>query len=235
MGTRFKAELSVSFLLTHGRSNRLFLTRHGVKENNPETWGLIAGGVEKGENPLEAALREAKEEADINQENIIFVRGRNNLEPHPVVILGEEKNWGGYVFDATYSGPSVPMEGWNIYGDESVDRVELFDWRRVLHLLDKPEKIYRPEFNFSQMMRWIMMDYGGGNKNRLEFTNWWLQERRGKIEGLRCKGRLMLEKLSDNWDYIPPYNSWMEMPGIRGWPARTNFARERYQQGRLVE
>jgi 8-oxo-dGTP pyrophosphatase MutT (NUDIX family) len=230
MGEEIKAELSVSFLLTHGRSNRLFLTRHGVKQGNSETWGLIAGRVDKGENLYEAVLREAKEEANIERENIIFVRGRNNLEPHPVVILGEEYNWGGYVFDATYSGPKLPMDGWDISGDRSVDRVELFDWRRVLGLLNKPEKIYRPEFNFAQMMRWIMMDYGGGNENRKVYTNRWLLDRQGKIEGLVCHGRLFFDKLSDNWDYIPPYNRWMEMPGIRGNPRKTNFARERYQR-----
>lgn len=32
---------------------------------NPNMWGLLGGGIEKGESPLEAALREVKEETNI--------------------------------------------------------------------------------------------------------------------------------------------------------------------------
>jgi len=218
---RFPATVSVSLLLTHGRSNRLFLTRHGVEAGQKESWGLIAGGVKEGESPWDAAMREAKEEANIEAKNIIFVRGRNSLEPHVALIRGKEKDSVGLVFEATYSGPKVPMSGWEIEGDNSVDRVELFSWQRVLGLLDDESQIYRPEFNYPQLIRWTLKN-GGSDERRKGIINRWLLDKYESIPGL------IRREVSGSWDYIPPYNEWMGMPGIRGIPSRTNFARERF-------
>lgn len=221
MTERFPAELSVSILLTHGRSGRLFLTRHGVKQRNEPSWGLIAGGVDgEDKDPWDAVLREAKEEANINKENIIFVRGRNSMEPHAVMVRWPNRNVGGYVFDATYSGTKVPIGGYDIMQDKKVDRVELFTWQRVLELLDGDEKIYLPEFNEVQLLRWTMRENGIA-ENRVKLVKSWLESHLGKIDGLYKNKDGVIE-------YIPPYNQWMTMPGIRGKPEKTNFARNRF-------
>ena len=177
---RFPGSVSVSLLLTHGRSNRLLLTRHGVKNGESERWGLIAGGVEKGESAWDAAVREAWEEANIRQENIIFVHGRNDFEPHVALFKREDKISLGLVLDVTYSGPKVPLDGWDIVGDKSVDRVEFFSWRRVLELLDDESRIYRPDFNYPQLLRW-MLKGSWYNQTRIKSTNEWLFGRASEI------------------------------------------------------
>ncbi|MBL7021864.1 NUDIX domain-containing protein [Patescibacteria group bacterium] len=42
----------------------------------PDTWGLLGGGMKKGENPMEAIKRELKEEIDIEVNNIRQIRSR---------------------------------------------------------------------------------------------------------------------------------------------------------------
>lgn len=227
-GERFPASVSVSLLLTHGRSDRLLMTRHGVKKGQGETWGLIAGGVEKGETVWDAAVREAREEAQLNQENIIFVRGRNDFEPHVALIKGENKISLGLVLDVTYSGPKVPLGGWDVVGDRSVDRVEFFSWQKVLSLLDDKSRIYRPEFNYPQLLRWILKSCWTDSR-RIEATNKWLLERAQDIEGLYRRTDKQ-GSILNIWSYVPPYNHWMTKPGIHGLPSKTNFARRRFKQ-----
>ncbi|MFC1625257.1 NUDIX domain-containing protein, partial [Patescibacteria group bacterium] len=221
---RFPGSISVSLLLTHGRSGRLLLTRHGVNKEEQETWGLIAGGVEKGENAWEAALREAWEEAKIKRGNIIFVQGRNKLEPHVALIKKEEKISLGLVFDVTYSGPKVPLEGWKITTDRSVDKVKFFSWKEILNLLENKTKIYRPEFNHPQLLRWIIRE--PGSPKRMKMVNNWLLLNHKNISGLTRRGKevryLDSNKPAVNWEYIPPYNSWFNTRGIHGLPDKTN-------------
>lgn len=216
---RFPASVSVSLIMNHGRSNRLLLTHHGVKKDEPDSWGLIAGGVEKGEDPWQAVIREAWEEANVRSENIIFVKGRNSLEPHVALINQERRISLGLVFDVTYSGPTVPLDGWEIDSDSGVDRVRFFTWGEVLSLLDNKESIYRSEFNFSQILRWTLKYYKDTEKRR-RVTDDWLHRHVNNIPGL------LLE--DGNWKYYPPYNSWLTTPHIHGNPSQTNFARERF-------
>lgn len=221
MSERDLASISVSLLLTHGRSNRLLLTRHGVKQNEQETWGLIAGGVKYRENAWKAALREAEEESKLQPKNIIFVKGRNDIRPHVALVCGNDMNHEGLVFDVTYSGPKTP-NGWGIDDDAKVDRVEWFTWQRVLDLIDNPNSIYRPEFNLPQLVRWTMMGHGA-KENRVATVEGWLRSRVGRIEGL-------YQETNGKIGYIPPYDEWMVMPGLRGDPRKTNFARKRFHQ-----
>lgn len=218
----FPSSVSVSLILTHGRSKRLLLTRHGVQDNESESWGLIAGGVGKGENAWQAAIREAREEANIREENIIFVQGRNKLNPHVALIRGEDKIRLGLVFDVTYSGPKVPLNGWQVEGDSSVDKVKFFTWREILQLLEDRTSIYRAEFNFPQLIRWTLKHYEI-NEKRMSVINEWLHNNEENIPGLLKDG--------DTWRYCPPYNDWMTTPGIHGDPQKTNFARERFISG----
>lgn len=223
---RSPATVSVSLLLTHGRAGRLLLTRHGIKEGEPESWGLIAGGVRMGENPWDAALREAWEEANIEPENIIFVKGRDSLEPHVAMIRGEDKIRLGLVFGVTYSGPKVPLDGWEIGHDSRVDRVKFFTWREILDLIDNEPKIYRPYFNTPQLLRWTLTTCWQGSV-RTQATCQWLLQRSEKIPGLSLRKGLDGTRI-DHWQYTPPYNEWVNTPWIHGRPSETNFARERF-------
>ena len=52
--------------------NRILLQ---LRDNNPKTlnpnkWGIFGGGIEKGEAPEEAAIRELKEELELNLEKL---------------------------------------------------------------------------------------------------------------------------------------------------------------------
>ena len=227
---RAPSKISVALLLTHGRSNRLFMTRHGIKDGGSESWGLIAGGVELSDpDPLSAGMREALEEANVSPGHVIFVRGRNKLQPEIVYIPGREHISLGLVFDVTYSGPKVPLAGWDVVDDSKVDRVELFSWRRVMDLLDHPDLIYRPEFNTSQLLRWLLMNYGG-DERRTTILDDWLKKRVAKFPGLRERERVDsngITSLKSRWEYIPEYYSWITRPGLFGSPERTNFARAR--------
>ena len=216
---RFPAIVSVALLITHGRSGRLLLTRHGLLHGNRESWGPVAGGVEEGESAWVAALREAKEEANLSPENLIFVRGKDSFDPHVALINIEDKISLGLVYDVTYSGPKVSFEGWNITNDQSVDRVRYFTWQETLDLLEKPDKIYRPEFNIHQLIRWNIKHMRKSTK-RNETVGNWLQLNNETFPGLL--------NTSNNWTYTPPYNSWVNLPNIHGDPARTNFARKRF-------
>lgn len=224
---RDPASLSVALLLTHGRSNRLFLTRHGVLQGLPETWGLLAGGVKMSDpDPWDAMLRETKEEGDIDRENIIFVHGRNDTRPHVALIHRPDKLSIGLVYDATYSGRKIPLDGWKITEDTKVDFVKPFTWQAVLLLLQQPEKIYHADFNVPQLIRWLLFDYGG-YPHRTNVISDWLHQNRETIPGTLTLSNPAATKLNQRWTYIPPYDAWLTAHGLYGLPEKTNFARSR--------
>lgn len=203
------------------------MVRQGEKSRTPGTVGLIAGGVELNDpSPLDAGFREALEETEIKRDHIIFVRGRNDPRPHVAPIIGPDKIHMGLVFDMTYSGPRVPLAGWDIRGDK-IDRVEIFTWQQILHLLDNPDQIYRPEFNTPQFIRWLLLNHGG-NPQRTKTVDAWFQNR--NIEGLRRRQDSNItdrSTLLSKWEYIPPYENWLTLPQLFGNPQKTNFARTR--------
>ena len=223
---RMPSTVSGALLLTQGKTGRLLLVRHGIEKPESESWGLIAGGIQQGENAWEAVMREAWEEAQIAQENIIIVRGRDCREPHVALLRGNDKTRVGIVFSATYSGPAVNLDGWDITGDEDVDRARFFTWRAVLNLMEMDDKIYRPEFNFPQLLRWTL-DNTWRSFHRRFVTSRWLQDREHLIPGL-SKGSDLDSFGLPNWIYIPPYNEWLQQSGIHGNPRKTNFARKRF-------
>lgn len=229
---RFPATVYVALLLTHGRSNRLLLTRHHVE--GQEQWGPIAGAVEENEGPWAAVVRESKEEANISPYDIIFVVNRDPLEPHVALLPGSEKEkiQAGLIYSATYSGPKLPLDGWEITGDRSVDKARFFTWQEVCSLLGEDKHIYIPEFNVPQLIRWLL--YSPVGVKRACDIDQWLVKNQDRFPGLSRLGdkntfssSYTLPKI---WRYIPPYNDWMKIEGIYGRPERTNFARERFHK-----
>jgi 8-oxo-dGTP diphosphatase len=55
-------------------SNMLLLLRSAKSRWMPKKWGLPGGKVETGEEPVEAAIRETKEEANLNVQNLTYLK-----------------------------------------------------------------------------------------------------------------------------------------------------------------
>ena len=55
-------------------SNMLWLLRSEKSRWMPKKWGLPGGKVESGEEPVEAAIRETKEEANLNVQNLTYLK-----------------------------------------------------------------------------------------------------------------------------------------------------------------
>jgi len=55
-------------------SNMLLLLRSAKSRWMPKKWGLPGGKIETGETPEEAAIREVKEEANLNVENLTYLK-----------------------------------------------------------------------------------------------------------------------------------------------------------------
>lgn len=95
--------------------NKILLLKRGSKTNwEKNKWALVGGSIESGETVVDACKREAKEETDIDVEEIINVfnimrNGGNNFEyvfacryygPNDdVKINGEHSDWGWFSLD----------------------------------------------------------------------------------------------------------------------------------------
>lgn len=53
-------------LLVCKTTGRFLLVKRGLKGSYPKTWAIVGGGIEPGEEPLQAAKRELFEETKIN-------------------------------------------------------------------------------------------------------------------------------------------------------------------------
>ena len=181
-----------------------------------------------GENPWQAVLRETTEEANIKEENIIFVRGRDSMEPHVALLRANDKDRVGLVYSATYSGPKLPFEGKDVTGDESINKVACFSWKEILKKLETPDSLYRPEFNFPQLIRWTIEQAVRSRKlSRVIIVDNWLLKKQSYIGGLELLEEGIIKhpiELSSKWRYTPPYNSWMMAKNIHGDPRKTSLA-----------
>jgi 8-oxo-dGTP pyrophosphatase MutT (NUDIX family) len=99
-------------VLPRDASGRILL----VRQANPGGWGTIGGAIEPDESPAEAAVREAKEEANIDVAlgPVIAVQGGPGFRV--TYANGDEAAYVSIVYDATItSGTPAPD------GDETVD------------------------------------------------------------------------------------------------------------------
>lgn len=53
-------------IIWNENTKRVLMARRSRKVNNPKKWNFFGGGIEKGETPIQAAVRELEEEAGIN-------------------------------------------------------------------------------------------------------------------------------------------------------------------------
>ncbi len=91
MATKRRLQRTVSIIAFYDDQHRILLQdRHGIAKSGEE-WGFFGGGVEPGETPKQAVIRETKEELDYDLRNPYFLG--------PVEItLNDEMYVRGYVF-----------------------------------------------------------------------------------------------------------------------------------------
>lgn len=71
----------VSLLIVVKNNQFLLLKRSSNEDKYPEMFGLVGGSVENGETPLEAIIRETKEEIGLDIPNV------NILKKHPNICV----------------------------------------------------------------------------------------------------------------------------------------------------
>ena len=91
------------------------LTQHGIEyavflRHDAQYWQFVAGGGEAGESPLDAAVREAREEAGIPPESRFLAL--DSLATVPANVFVAHKEWGA----GTYAIPE------HTFGVEAKDR-----------------------------------------------------------------------------------------------------------------
>ena len=74
-----KFRKSAGVILKHG--DEVLLCKRGSKETLPNIWSIPGGGIENGESPGQAAIREFHEETDIEIKQIAVQDG--GAEPYP--------------------------------------------------------------------------------------------------------------------------------------------------------
>lgn len=102
-------------LIKHKKSNKYLLQLRDNKPDipNPNVWGSLGGGIEEGEEPLEALKRELKEES--------------NIEIYNIRLLGAIKD------ELVVGNKTYPVTGhfFLAYTDYDLDKIEIYEGRKV--------------------------------------------------------------------------------------------------------
>jgi len=93
---------AVNVVITNPEGKYLLQMRDGSEGiRNPLTWGFFGGGMETGESPIVAAIREVKEELGIEiDESLMTVKGSGQVREDKVVYTVEMKKqlaWGDFI------------------------------------------------------------------------------------------------------------------------------------------
>lgn len=97
----------------------LFQHRSHDAERNPNNWGCFGGGIEKGETPKEAVLRETFEEIEYRLHNPVLIdKESKNGDKEPFeyvfteeydesqpIILHEGQGYGWFTYEETHDLP----------------------------------------------------------------------------------------------------------------------------------
>ena len=106
-------------------SNMLLLLRSGKSRWMPKKWGLPGGKVESGEETVEAAIRETKEETSLNIQNLTRLKDFSNK----VVDLFYTADYDGDVqIDFEHDDYEWVSRADVEQYDTTPQIVEIFDW-----------------------------------------------------------------------------------------------------------
>ncbi len=137
-----KERLTVSVssaVFIEDEQGRLLLVQQAAERKGCK-WGPPAGGIEPHENPIDAALREVKEELDIDIELI-------NLLGIYSVDRGEKASGLGFVFRGKIiSGKINPKEG-------EINSFRFYSPQEIEDLIIN-DQIYKPEYNLDGIRDW---------------------------------------------------------------------------------
>lgn len=194
---RWPTTISVAALLRVSEMKRLVL----VMDKETKTWGLPAGGLSSYEYLIQGLLREIGEETGLAQEKLYF-----NRTPHIATIINEDRTQLGFVFKGAYSAQkSGQPKEWAVHGDEKVFKAKIFGIKEILPLLEAPEdRLYKFQFNFAQLMRWVVAISLESSGAPVGYLNDWLERMSKKTEGLFFHRDTVLQEYS-RWKYIPWY------------------------------
>lgn len=196
---RWKKTVSMATLLRVSHTKRLIL----VQDRETHGWGLPAGGLEKKERLVQGLRREVGQETNLEQERLHF-----NTRPHVVCLPGEDKTQLGLVFDGVYVNKRGHPQEWKVAGDKKVSRAKIFTVREIFPLLENSDRmVYKPWFNFPQLMRWVVELSDGRNGAPIGFLDDLLLNISRKVEGLTLE---VAKDLRDyrKWRYVPPYEEY---------------------------
>lgn len=195
-GERLITKTSVSVLLGISRSRRIVL----VRQSQGGQWGLPAGGIKPRELLIPALRREVREETNIPEENLYF-----DPRPHVVCLPEADKTHVGLVFHGDVINMSPPaISGWKVLGDAKVNFAKPFSPREIFRLIENPKKIYRSEFNFHQLMRWLTMASEVHEGEQIRYIDEWFERMVGVVAGLSITENTILADFR-RWKYTPPY------------------------------
>lgn len=128
--------------------DRTFRTLYLVRKRDSQQYGLIAGGIEQGEQPNCAMFRELENETGLTEKDVGFLG-----TPKVFTVPQEEKTSIGLVF-RTRVNAEIPKEGLAVESDE-VDLLKPFSKRELWQLLKEEDKIYKPSFNIPAIEDWL--------------------------------------------------------------------------------
>jgi len=117
----------VTCLLTH--NNELLILKRSEKVRTYKgLWGGVAGYIEKNEKPYDAALKEIREEAGLEKEDVEFVK-RGKTVKFTDVYEGEKYDWVIHTF---------------VFKIEKKDKVQI-DWEHSQYAWIQPQNIVNYE------------------------------------------------------------------------------------------
>lgn len=193
---RWLVTASVAALLSVRGHKRLIL----VRDRESQTWGLPAGGLQRGERLVAGLRREIGQETNLPQERLYF-----KPRPHIVCLPREDRTQLGLVFDTVYVKERQRLFQWDAKDDRKVDQTRIFTPRELFQLLEHPDEfIYKQWFNFPQLMRWMVRISNTNVGAPIEYLDRWLRKMEETVEGLTLVVDTVLRDYR-TWKYCPPY------------------------------
>ena len=113
-------------------AQRMKVEKNYISESNiyNKAWQMPQGGIDEGENPIDAAIREIKEETSIPKENLTYMKKCNDI-----LYYDLPEQWIGKLWHGKYRGQAQHWFLFRFDGDDSnidihhVKQPEFRQWR----------------------------------------------------------------------------------------------------------